>query len=162
MPLEPGHIERMSEYDWQSNLPPMCPKCGYNLRGATTNRCPECGYIFLSKEIKQEAANLQALKQRAEEVNDLVSIGFKVALVGAVLLVVGTALGTQGGTAPIIGRLLAFLTGVIGLCLGLSYVRVLRLPQWARDELRNPPNNGMAIGTIVLSLTLIVLAFISF
>jgi hypothetical protein len=161
MPLEPGHIERMAEYDWQSNLPPMCPKCGYNLRGATTNRCPECGYLFLSKEIKREAANLQAMMQRAEEVNDLVGIGFKVALVGAVLLVVGTVLGTRGGSAPIIGRLLGFIAGFIGLCLGLAYVRVLRLPNWARDELKNPPNNGLAIGTIVLSAALMVLAFIN-
>jgi hypothetical protein len=151
MPLEPGHIERMAEYDWQSNLPPMCPKCGYNLRGAVTNRCPECGYLFLSKEIKREAAKLQALMQRAEEVNDLVGIGFKVALVGAVLLVVGTVLGTQGGTAPIIGRLLGF----------IAYVRVFRLPHWARDELKNQPNNGLAIGTIVLSAALMVLAFVN-
>lgn len=26
---------------------PLCPCCGYNLRGLDTNRCPECGTPFL-------------------------------------------------------------------------------------------------------------------
>ncbi len=32
-----------------------CPKCGYNLRGLTSDRCPECGYdICVIRERKSQ------------------------------------------------------------------------------------------------------------
>jgi predicted RNA-binding Zn-ribbon protein involved in translation (DUF1610 family) len=160
MSIDPSHLDRLMGDDWQSSIPPVCPTCGYNLTGLTTNRCPECGHVFLRKEIKKEAANLRALMQRAEEVKSFVNIGFKVALVGAALLLTGTLLGMKGGTAGIIGRTLGFLCGFVALSMGMTIQRVYRLPPWARHGLKDPPKIEFALATIVISVALLVLAFI--
>ena len=114
----------------------------------------------MRKEIKKQAANLQASMQRAEDVGHFVSIGFKVALLGAALLLTGTLLGMKGGTAGIIGRVLGFLCGFVALFLGISVERVYRIPPWARQDLKDPPKIEFAVATIVISLALIVLAFL--
>ena len=160
MSIDPSHLDRLMENDWQSSIPPVCPTCGYNLTGLTTNRCPECGYTFLRKEIKKQAANLRASMQRAEDVGHFVSIGFKIALLGAVLLLTGTLLGMKGGTAGIIGRMLGFMCGFVALFLGMSVERFYRLPPWARQDLKDPPRIDFAVATIVISVALMVLAFL--
>jgi len=37
---------------------PVCPLCGYSLRGLTEPRCPECGYTFTWEEILDPARRL--------------------------------------------------------------------------------------------------------
>jgi len=38
---------------WRSarDMPPKCPKCGYNLSGLTHCRCPECGTEYRLDEL---------------------------------------------------------------------------------------------------------------
>ncbi|HEX3357436.1 MAG TPA: hypothetical protein VHS31_10735 [Tepidisphaeraceae bacterium] len=53
----------MSPAILEASRDPLCPSCGYNLRGLSSNRCPECGEQFDPEKLA--AANIPWLKRAA-------------------------------------------------------------------------------------------------
>ena len=161
MPLDPSELDRMVGYSaGPSPIPPRCPECGYNLTGAVRNRCPECGRPFRLREIRKQTEDARGRIGQAEGLNDLVQAGFRVAIVGIALLLLGVALGGRSGSATSLGRLCGFVCGITALALGLSVVRYRRLPKALREDVRNPPNPWLALAGICLGLLLVVVCVV--
>lgn len=86
--------------------------------------------------------------------------GFYVALVGAGVRLATLALGV-GSIWDFLGRSLAFICGFTGLFLGLGYFRTLKLPPWARDQIRVERRGQIAYGAIVLGAAIVVTSVFS-
>ena len=55
---------------WRSarEMPPTCPKCGYNLSGLTQCRCPECGTEYRLDELWRTPVSSKREKSKNENV----------------------------------------------------------------------------------------------
>ncbi|MCH7813522.1 MAG: hypothetical protein IID40_05825, partial [Planctomycetes bacterium] len=113
----------MAGQPWIHKLPPSCPNCGYNLTGLTSPRCPECGVVFRRKEVEQRARELSVETVRLRGVNDVPRVGFKVAVIGYLVVGFGFLIDLSTFT-----RIVGVVAGVVAFGLGLSVFRALRLP----------------------------------
>ena len=136
-------------------VPPLCPNCGYDLRGATSDRCSECGEVFYLRDLESQEAEHLAKLHEAEGVNELLGIGFKFIVGGAALLLLGIVLGGAGGLAICLGRVIAFGCAVAGLSLGFSVFRFLRLPEDLRNRVTHKPDLRLAVIDIGLGLVML-------
>ncbi|HNQ22220.1 MAG TPA: hypothetical protein PKK06_03915 [Phycisphaerae bacterium] len=156
MTLNPDQLDRMLGTEWHSPLPPVCPRCDYNLTGSVTNRCPECGYIFQQRELRRSDSNLRAQLLALRDTEEWGRLGFKLALVGVVLTVTGFGMTAMaGGMASAVGRVAAIACGLPSFFLGLGAIRVFRLPAWCREEAGVQTSPARAAATVLLALGLI-------
>jgi hypothetical protein len=140
---------------WLEKLPPMCPKCGYNLTGLPEPRCPECGGEFLWTELRKNARRAYHAFQQADDANDLASAGQYTAGVGAAALLVFWLLGWGG-----LGRVTAVFLGLATVGLGLQVLRAARIPEWAAGLVRVRPNYNRGVVVALLGAILIGLAIV--
>ncbi|MEK6676332.1 MAG: hypothetical protein AABZ47_11845 [Planctomycetota bacterium] len=132
------------------DVPPLCLKCGYNLTGAISTRCPECGYTINRKRLRQEVIDLKFRAKTLKGIKEWSQAGFAVALLAAILSLVRILLpSTSAGLLlNTIFRFACIVCGLIGVSLGASVLRVLRLPSWLREQESLEPNYLLVIGAI--------------
>ena len=140
---------------WLEKLPPICPRCGYNLTGLAEPRCPECGGEFLWAELRNNARQAYHAFQQADDVNDLAAAGQYTVGVGAAMLLVFRLLGWGG-----LGRVAAVFLGLATVGLGLQVLRAARIPDWAVQFVRIRPDYSRGVVVAVLGALLIGLALI--
>ena len=160
MPIETAVLDRLMGDEWSGDIPPICIACGYNLTGLTVNRCPECGRTFSRPELKRHATELRFSLMDLEGLNEWISLGFQVGIVGAVFRVVAFVLGlVKLADAASLCRLVSLPCGFAAVCLGLSVLRVRRLPLWAREMLKEQPKYQLAAATTLLGVLLAASVF---
>ncbi|MCP4251248.1 MAG: hypothetical protein GY778_29780 [bacterium] len=145
----------MAGQPWIHRLPPTCPNCGYNLTGLTSPRCPECGVVFRQKEVEQRARELSVETVRLRGVNDVPWFGFKVAVIGYVVVGCGFLIDLSAFT-----RIVGVVAGVVAIGLGLSVFRALRVPAHLREDLPSQPNYMLGVGVAVMGLMLAAVAIV--
>lgn len=158
MPIEPAELDRMVGRTWTSSLPPICPRCGYNLTGSVTSRCPECGGVFRMQDLRRGIVDAQRLLDEARRAGAAAKAGLTVVGVGAALFLLGRILGGPG--SAFLGRICGVMCGFIAVFLGMSIFRVAQIPEWARDQLESPPDRTTAGATIILAIALCALSII--
>jgi len=155
MPLDPHEIDKMLGDPWRMDIPPMCPKCGYDLSGTGSNRCPECGTTYVRKVILEQARRTQQLIRALKYANRYAANAQKAVIGGAVLVVVAYLRQSASPVFAEFLRLIAIITAMASLCISLNVFRVRRLPPSAVDLLPEPPSYGTAITTAILAVALI-------
>ncbi len=143
--------------DWHPDLHPFCLHCGYDLTGSVSDRCPECGHAFSRKEIEREAYALKTQLRQLDTVNDCVRIGFRLGVIGSALVVPTVLFKWTGWWGAALGSVAGIVCGVAAFFLGLTVLRLARLPAWARQRLPTPVNYGMAYGAVFLGVILVAL-----
>lgn len=158
MAIERRDIDHMLGDPWRMELPPTCPKCGFNLSDTGGNRCPECGITYVRSVIAEHARRMQAELRRMSNMNRLVKTGLKFALVGGAILGVGILRAKQTPSLNEVARLIGVLCGVPAVSLGLNVFRIKRFPSWVVAYLPEQPNFGLGVMTAVLGVLLIALS----
>ena len=132
MPFSYDELDRVVAGDAIPTIPPTCPNCGYDLRGATSTQCSECGHITLRKEAAQQAASTKRAIAEYKEALEWGRRGMYVGAIGLGAAVVGMVL-PSGWLQPLL-RLVSLLAGPIAFFLGLSVFRAKDQPQIGLDE----------------------------
>lgn len=106
---------------------PLCPRCGYDLRGSPTRRCPECGYQPTRLELREAA---EATTQQMYELEDLhfkLRAGCWLGGFGMAGIALLRWVGLGG-----LGMVVGVICGLGTLGCGLQVFRVKRLPSPAQ------------------------------
>jgi hypothetical protein len=135
---------------WQQKSPPICPTCGYNLRGWTSERCPECGFAPTFAELKRHAEEMADAVFELKNINNNTRVGVFVgaASLGLVLLLQFT--GFKG-----LALLTGFFSGIGTLGCGLQVFRATRIPDRTLELMDDKPD--FAKGVAVAALGLLIL-----
>ena len=142
---------------WDRAIPPVCPRCGYNLIGTGGNRCPECGVTYMRRTIVDNARNMEFKLRELGLMNDLVMAGVTCAAVSGVVLCVGMFASATVPELDAISRVVGRLGGAASVPLGLNVLRVKRLPRWALAHLPDKPR--FALGAIAAAAGVLLIAF---
>ena len=142
------------------DAPPYCIGCGYDLTGAVSERCPECGRYFVRKEWREHVAGIKRRMHEVEEANYWAILGLQGAGAGIVLLILCVVV--EQGYSVMFFRGVAGLLGAAAVLLGIGVFRAGRLPEWARQRLKYPPNKTIACGAILVGLVDLALALFGF
>jgi len=140
---------------WRFELPPMCPKCGYDLSGTGGNRCPECGITYIRSVVAEQARRMQFELRRLKNMNQLVSIGLKLAIFGGAAVGIGMLRARATPSLDEVARLVGVLCGVPAVSLGLNVFRVKRFPVRVIEYLPVQPNYPLGIATAILGALLV-------
>jgi len=116
--------------------------------------------LYSRKEIVRQAYALKNQLRQLALVNDWVRVGFFIAIAGVVLVLPGVLFKLFGpaGVGVFFGRIFGVLCGLPAFFMGLSVVRVARLPAWARRKLPTQINYGMAYVAVFIGVTLVLSA----
>jgi predicted RNA-binding Zn-ribbon protein involved in translation (DUF1610 family) len=158
MPIEPGELDRMTGRMWTSSLPPVCPRCGYNLTGSVSKRCPECGGVFRMKDLRRGALDAQRLLEEARRADHAARGGLMIVGLGVALFLLGKLLGGYG--SEMLGRICGLVCGFVAVFLGMSVFRVARIPEWAQDHLESQPSRTLAAVTVLSAVGLSAVSII--
>ncbi len=140
--------------DWTEKLPPVCPKCEYNLTGISSEQCPECGKTIYWLDVQNNAKKLYHGLRQTEDYNDLVDVGPYVAAASAFFILFFWLVQWADGIGRVIGVVLAVLT----ICSGMQILRSKRVPEWAREFVEVEPKYIKGIINTAIGLLLVVLA----
>ena len=157
MPIGYGHLDREVAGDGPPpTIPPSCPNCGYDLRGAVSTRCPECGHVAGREEAAQHAAKT---KRAIAEYKEALEWGRRGMIVGAIGL--GAAawglLLPSGWLQPLL-RLVSLLAGPTAFFFGLSVLRAKVHPQLRLSDDETPVENHSSGLAVVFGIADCVLA----
>lgn len=155
MAIDHREIDHMMGDPWRFELPPMCPKCGYDLSGTGGNRCPECGISYVRSVIAEQARHRQHELRRLKNMNELAGFGLKLAVFGAFALGVGMWRASTTPSLAEVCRLVGVLCGVPAISLGLNVFRVVRYPTRVLEYLPVQPNYPLGVATALLGVLLI-------
>ncbi len=111
--------------------------------------------VFRRKEVEQRARELSVETVRLRGVNDVPRFGFKVAVIGYVVVGAGFLIDLSTFT-----RIVGVVAGVVAFGLGLSVFRALRLPANLREDLASRPNYMLGVGVAALGLMLAAVAVV--
>ncbi len=161
MPFSRSDLEHLAGHPWTMEIPPSCPRCGFNLSGTGGNRCPECGITYVRSVVAEFARRMQIEIRSLRNMNDHVKLGAKIAGVGIVILGLGIWRQTNTPSMGEVARLLALIIGVIAFSLGLNVFRVWRLPVWVREYIPVRPNFSLGVVTALLGVLLVVMAVLA-
>jgi predicted RNA-binding Zn-ribbon protein involved in translation (DUF1610 family) len=167
MPIGPDELDRLVGDDpllstAAAELPPTCLGCGYNLTALTVARCPECGQVFRRRDIKRQMSEMKVRVLALKNVNEWTRFGFWSSVIGISLWGIGFAIRSTSAGAILtpLTRIVSFLFGVVGIALGLSFLRVYRLPAWVRLMHGIEPRLSSAFGAVALGALLLLLPII--
>ena len=103
--------EHILRDEWQATVPPICPDCGYDLRGLQTFRCPECGARPTHRELRRAAEDTRRVMDELESLHGTLRIGWWIAAF-TTAAIAGLAYLDMGGLVMILGLLCG--VGLIG------------------------------------------------
>lgn len=137
MAIDTHILDLLMGNEWDPNIQPFCLHCGYDLTGSVSDRCPECGMAFSHREVVREAYALKTKIRQLMTIDHWIKAGFYVGIAGAVpvLAFVLFKLAGAGGALELFSRIIGVMCGVPSICMGLSVLRILQLPPWAREKL---------------------------
>ncbi len=138
---------------WEHKVPPLCPRCGYDLRGATRQLCNECGYATTFAQLREAAQDTQQALYQLKNASSILKGGIYTLVAGFV--VIGLCrLSALGGMGMLIGVFCGL--GAIGC--GLRVYGLRRLPPQAVQLLDDQPDYTKGTFIAVLGALLIVLS----
>ena len=145
--------EQVFGRDWDEKVAPVCPRCGYDLRGLSDQRCPECGYAPTFAELRSAARETSVTLVQLKDVHLTLKGGTY-----AVILGFGgfglLRLGSLGG----LGMLVGVFCGLAAVGCGLQVFRVWRLPAHAIQFLAVEPDYTKAALVAILGGVLMALS----
>lgn len=157
MPIGYGHLDREVAGDGPPpTIPPNCPNCGYDLRGAASTRCPECGHVAGREEAAQHMAKA---KRAIAEYKEALEWGRRGMIVGAIGL--GAAawglLLPSGWFQPLL-RLVSLLAGPIAFFFGLSVLRAQAQPRPILDQFEKSASHTSSAAAVAFGIADTLLA----
>lgn len=158
MPIDLHHLKRLMGDEAPGDIPPFCLTCGYNLTGMVSDRCPECGHYFVQKEWRQQVSILKRQIDDLKIVNERAKLGIKIGLSGVILLFFSFL--TLGGCISMALNGITVIIGFSSLFMGIGVFRLKQLPKALRDQELITPDTPLAMKSILLGISLIIVAFI--
>ncbi len=163
MGMDERELDQIGKFRLPTPVPPVCPRCGYNLTGLNDARCPECGYEFDWRSVRRKARTqwLEALglKTLPEEIE----FGFRLSWIawGIALLVLlgGTFIPWDICVIRVLLVMMYAIECVMAFCgafLCSHVIRFVRLPVEAREELRIEVPMAKAWSGLLLAVLLLV------
>ena len=145
---------------WHPDLHPFCLYCGYDLTGSVSNRCPECGRAFSRRELEKAAYKLKAEIRQLDSINEVLQVALVLGIVGMAVVVPTVVLKWTGPWGAVLGKLFGVACGVAAFFTGLTVVRLLKVPPWARRKLKTPVDYGKAYGAVFLGIATVALVIV--
>lgn len=158
--MDTRYLHRLAGTKELVELEPCCIHCGYDLRGSPLSRCPECGNSFDLDAWRKEVDRTREILRDFANFAVLLRLGLWIAA-GCAALRAGMLLFDAGDFVLSFTRFLSLIGGVVAFFIGLGVLRLSRLPQWARAQLKNQPSRPMAVASVVLGTVLVLSAVLS-
>lgn len=98
---------------WRYSVPPMCPKCHYDLRGLSRLQCPECGFVPTFRQLEDAAQQSTADLSAAQDARSEVRVTFCFGVAAVVALLITKLIGIGG-----LGMVVCVLTGLYMIVIG--------------------------------------------
>ncbi len=163
MVLDDRALDKIGKFRLPTPVPPLCPRCGYNLTGLNDPLCPECGYEFDWRSVRRKARAqwLEALGLKT--LPDEIEFGFRLAWIAWGLAILVLAGGTY--VPWDISRIRVLIVLVFAIECLLSFcaaflcshiIRFVRLPVEAREELRIEVPMAKAWSGLLLAVLLMM------
>ena len=152
MPIEYSHLDRMAgQQADRFPVPPVCPRCSYELTGLTVQRCPECGRRFKISEVRQQSVRTWSAIRRLRHANADARTGLKLAAGAWAAVLVFQLPGLRHMLLAV--NLAALAAALFAAVLGFGVFQVYRVPPTARRLIEKPPPRLLlGVATLILSL----------
>ncbi len=125
-------LETMNKREgWHLPLPPICPRCEYNLSGKRHARCPECGLRINWDELQHRTRRMIFKAKRFKHVNRDAKFGMYCGAAAWGILLLLSLLRWRWCLFDTMLLLMA----AAAFILGAKMIDVSRLPVWARELL---------------------------
>ena len=132
---------------------PLCPRCGYDLRGSSTRRCTECGYQATKLELREAADTTTRQMFEVEDIRSKLRAGWWLGGLGAVGIALSRWIGLGG-----LGMIIGVICGVGVLGCGLQVFRVKRLPTEVQAQAASETDYIMGALLSLLGLAMLALS----
>ncbi len=137
------------------NAHPLCVSCGYDLYGSPSKRCPECGHFTSGLESQKLTRETEDAIRETELALRAAPFGWKIGIAALAIRLATLAISPNGAVVGAV-RAMSVIAGFSALSLALGTLRMSQVPEAARFQLSEKPQNGAAFLGVVVGVILMV------
>lgn len=154
MPLTDHEIGEQIRDAWKLPIPPMCPRCGYDIHGLPKNRCPECGTVFQWIDVSRRTHTLwcRILRLQRANLDARAGIWFAGGAFVGVVLVHGLHWLGLPYFFLALADIIALALALISLVLGVGTFGAWRIPAHALVHVAEKPNPLLGCAAVLLAV----------